>query len=391
MRKSSISFFGGVIATLLVVALTTTALAASGKITFSFANISLNGETKIVSGETITVANGQKVPGSILYVDEAGGKTNYLPIRAICDLLGVEIGYDSASRTVLLMTKTWQRSAEGKFIKYTSTKKDAKTESVPSWNLEWMPENVSFAELWHSKRGNVIERTYEGGDVRITYSYSHPSASSFMYQMQSSDSVQNYQKTTIQGYEADYYIDGDNRILVWEDADGYLFRVVARKLDEEQLFRVSESSTLCNETVDEHHLGWLPSGYTFYDSYATADTVNEQWVKDGVALSWLYSSYPFGEMSASAEEVSIQGEKAWYWDAELPFEDSTGTITVDGQEIEGPSAVAGGTSIIGVTIPGAKRMNTLVWQDSDTGIHFKIQSVLDRETMVRIACGVEQD
>ena len=46
--------------------------------------------------------NGQRVPGSILYVDEAGGKTNYLPIRSISELLGVKVGYDSATRTVLL-------------------------------------------------------------------------------------------------------------------------------------------------------------------------------------------------------------------------------------------------------------------------------------------------
>jgi len=77
--KKRVSFLAGVVSTLLVLALGTTALAASGKVTFSFSNIALNGETKIAAGSTITVANGQKVPGSILYVDEAGGKTNYLP------------------------------------------------------------------------------------------------------------------------------------------------------------------------------------------------------------------------------------------------------------------------------------------------------------------------
>ena len=50
----------------------------------------------------ITVANGEKAPSSILYTDVAGGKTNYLPIRAISELLGISIDYDSATRTVLL-------------------------------------------------------------------------------------------------------------------------------------------------------------------------------------------------------------------------------------------------------------------------------------------------
>ena len=41
-----------------------------------------------------------------IFIDAAGGKTNYLPIRAVSELLGVEIGYDSATKTVLLGERT---------------------------------------------------------------------------------------------------------------------------------------------------------------------------------------------------------------------------------------------------------------------------------------------
>ena len=68
--------------------MTATALAASGQVQCNFAGVALNGETKIAAGSDITAPNGQRVPGSILYVDEAGGKTNYLPIRTISELLG---------------------------------------------------------------------------------------------------------------------------------------------------------------------------------------------------------------------------------------------------------------------------------------------------------------
>lgn len=54
-------------------------------------NVTLNGEKKISAGSDITVANGEKAPSSILYTDVAGGKTNYLPIRAISELLGISI------------------------------------------------------------------------------------------------------------------------------------------------------------------------------------------------------------------------------------------------------------------------------------------------------------
>ena len=35
-------------------------------------------------------------------------------------------------------------------------------------------------------------------------------------------------------------------------------------------------------------------------------------------------------------------------------------------------------------------MNTLAWQDPDTGLYFRLQSILDRNTMLRIAERVEQ-
>ncbi len=96
------SFFSGAAAALLVCLCLTTALAASGKVSYNFANVALNEATQITDGQDITAANGQKVPGTILFTDAAGGKTNYLPIRAVSELLGVEIGYDSATKTILL-------------------------------------------------------------------------------------------------------------------------------------------------------------------------------------------------------------------------------------------------------------------------------------------------
>lgn len=102
MKKQIRAFISGFAAALVLTVCLTTALAASGTVRYSFVNVALDGVQKIAAGQEITAANGQKVPGSILYTDPAGGKTNYLPIRAISELLGVEIGYDSATKTVLL-------------------------------------------------------------------------------------------------------------------------------------------------------------------------------------------------------------------------------------------------------------------------------------------------
>ncbi len=96
------SFLGGALTALALAACLTTALAASGKVSYNFANVSVEGTRKITAGQDIVAANGQKIPGTILYTDAAGGKTNYLPIRTISELLGVEVGYDSASKTIQL-------------------------------------------------------------------------------------------------------------------------------------------------------------------------------------------------------------------------------------------------------------------------------------------------
>ena len=73
MKKTS-SFLAGMATALLIVSLTTSALAASGNVSFSFANVAVDGKTQITAGSTITAPNGQQIPGSILYTDEAGGK-----------------------------------------------------------------------------------------------------------------------------------------------------------------------------------------------------------------------------------------------------------------------------------------------------------------------------
>ena len=102
MKHRIASFAGGFFAVLALSLCLTTALAASGKISYNFANVCLDGGTVIVAGADISAANGQMIPGSILYTDEAGGKTNYLPLRKISELLKVEVNYDSASKTIYL-------------------------------------------------------------------------------------------------------------------------------------------------------------------------------------------------------------------------------------------------------------------------------------------------
>ena len=96
------SFTAGVVATLMAVSTVGTALAASSRVEYNKAGISLFGENKVLTGESYKAPNGQDVPSVITYVDETGGKTNYLSIRQISELLGIEVRWDGQKNRVNL-------------------------------------------------------------------------------------------------------------------------------------------------------------------------------------------------------------------------------------------------------------------------------------------------
>lgn len=95
-------FVLGVLATVLVVSLTTTALAAGGYISFNRVNIRHNGTQIGAAGEDYVLDNGCVAPYSLSYTDEKGGNTTYLPVRKVSELLGVDIGWDGATKTVTI-------------------------------------------------------------------------------------------------------------------------------------------------------------------------------------------------------------------------------------------------------------------------------------------------
>lgn len=93
-------FFSGMLTMALLFAMAGTALAASGTISYNQAGISLFGEVKIQAGENFTAPNGQQVPSVITYTDASGGKTNYLSIRQLSELLDADIAWNSSTGNV---------------------------------------------------------------------------------------------------------------------------------------------------------------------------------------------------------------------------------------------------------------------------------------------------
>ena len=99
--RSSRQFLLGIVATLIVVSLAGTASAATnGQVSFNQIGIRLFGESKVTAGESYKAPNGQEVPSVITYTDEAGGKTNYLSVKQLSELLDAEVSWNSETNSV---------------------------------------------------------------------------------------------------------------------------------------------------------------------------------------------------------------------------------------------------------------------------------------------------
>ncbi len=64
-------------------------------------NITVDDQKIANIGDTYALENGTAVPFSILYEG-----TTYLPVRKLSEIMGIGVGYDADSRTVLIDTKS---------------------------------------------------------------------------------------------------------------------------------------------------------------------------------------------------------------------------------------------------------------------------------------------
>ena len=397
MKKRIPSFLAGAATALALTALATSALAASGQVSFNFANVALNGETKIAAGSTVTVANGQQVPSSILYTDAIGGKTNYLPIRAISELLGVEIDYDSSTRTVLLggqaaavspSESVWKRAVEGARVTYRCDEPDESYATPPAWAPDWEEDGWGLASLDTTVSGNrQAQWVYQKGSERLSLTCSYPCSNSFSKTFPSEEAAQTRQTVEINGCTADFYPDENGGLLAWEGNDGMFFWISGSGVDQTTLLDFARSIRLKTETAKAYSLESVPSGYTLSERSAAGGTVYEVWNKSGQSLSltWLCTDNSVAEPSGEYAVVTVNGADARFWAAsETP---GSSHLTVNGVPVEGNQVQQSDVTITIGTVAGVQSGNvsTLVWTDPDSGLSFRLQGALDQETLIRMA------
>ena len=396
MKKRFPSFLAGAAAALALTALATSALAASGQVQFNFAGVALNGERKITAGSDITAPNGRQVPGSILYVDEAGGKTNYLPIRTISELLGVEVGYDSATRTVLLGEQTvpsaasagsyWHKETDEDGITYASEDTGTDYTGAPGYALTNLPEGWGLESI-RSHGGT----NYWNGSSMISFSCAYPDGGGFGWSPGSGEIP--CRTVTVNGHDAELYTYsneyGDSCLLVWEDEAGVLFWFTWSDVDPDTLVEIASSVAPVSQSVADYEADWLPAGYRYFETNVSAGTAETTWIGESgdgnITLTW--STNPLLLPEGDGEIVDLGNVTARFWEAREPHEPSEGTITVGGEPVEGNQVDMGNVTVSVGTISGPRAADvaTLAWTDADTGLNFRLHGTVDQETLLRVA------
>lgn len=110
--KNQKSFLAGMLTMLLIVCLTGTALATTGKVTkeLEYRNISVS-----LDGKKLDLKDAQ---GNVVEPFMFDG-TNYLPVRALAESLGLSVAWDGSTNTVVLSTP---QDAQATYITRTGSK-----------------------------------------------------------------------------------------------------------------------------------------------------------------------------------------------------------------------------------------------------------------------------
>lgn len=70
------------------------------QVLYNQVGISLFSEEKVSKGDSYIAPNGQAVPSVITYIDSKGGTTNYLSVRQISEILGIDVAWNSKTGNV---------------------------------------------------------------------------------------------------------------------------------------------------------------------------------------------------------------------------------------------------------------------------------------------------
>lgn len=177
------------------------------------------------------------------------------------------------------------------------------------------------------------------------------------------------QQVQVQGRSADFYQAGSTAYLFWENDGGDLF-VLEGDLDRAAMVRVADSvKEVKDQILPAYQLGWEPEGPKTIQRCSLPGAVMTRAVPEETHLigisyyTWLYASEPLSVPAGTPETVKVKDMEALYW---------RGTLEADPFSNES-------------LLAAEDQMSVLLWTDPDTNLTFRIQGVLGKDVMLRMA------
>ena len=278
--------------------------------------------------------------------------------------------------------RQWQRTWEGNRIRYTSPvpAEGVHFSGPPDWRLTAVPEGWKLDGVHVTGIGGNCTWTYRKGADSLKFSCWYPHSGQIGTMLRTeTDAASVYHRAAVNGASADFYQDEDEGILVWENGEGMLFRLEAPLSQTELETLAAAAAQTQAEALPVYQLGWVPEGSASSSRSTLREAVREGWTgPDKVSFGWMYAAASAGalaEPEGTPETVTVKGVQAKYWAGDPKAE---GCLTV--------SVGSGGAPMQKVLeIPAEDQLSTLLWTDAATGVSFRLQSVLDGDTLIRIA------
>lgn len=164
------AFIGGVITALLICGCVTTALAASGNVTLNAVNLYFDGLRVSQKDETLLTTSGETIPSSILYTDDKGWNTTYIPIGEIAEAYQLPIDWDESSDKVTV-----------------SLDSEMQLHAGPAWSTDWTLND------WFKEVKSIIPQ----GGMTVLASTKHQSAAAFSSDVMLTDGNGRYVSVTV--------------------------------------------------------------------------------------------------------------------------------------------------------------------------------------------------
>lgn len=94
MKNKLLPFLCGALTTVICIGTVFAGSNMTGTVSFNTADFFINGTRILASGENIMTEKGASVPASVLYTDENGGGTYYVPVRELAKKLSIPTDWD---------------------------------------------------------------------------------------------------------------------------------------------------------------------------------------------------------------------------------------------------------------------------------------------------------